>query len=94
MPDLLYFVAEQVDGQRTYDEIAERVSEKLGKQLAPDDTKMLVEEKLRPLGVVAGPEGEQPQGQKLDPMLALKLRTAVIPKDVIHAVTSVLYPFF
>jgi len=55
---------------------------------------MLVEEKLRPLGVVAGPEGEQPQGQKLDPMLALKLRTAVVPKDVIHALTSVFYPFF
>jgi putative peptide zinc metalloprotease protein len=94
MPDLLYIVAEQVDGQRGYDEIAERVSEKIGKQIAPDDAKMLVEEKLRPLGVIAGPQGEQPQVQKLDPMLALKLRTAVVPKRFVRALTTVFYPFF
>lgn len=94
MPDLLYFVADELDGQRSYDEIAERVSEKIGKQIAPDDARMLVEEKLRPLGVVAGPQGEQPEMQKLDPMLALKLRTAVVPKSVIRAVTSIFYPFY
>jgi putative peptide zinc metalloprotease protein len=94
MPDLLYFVAEELDGQRGYDQIAERVSEKLGKQIAPDDAKMLVEQKLRPLGVVAGPQGEQPQLQKLDPMLALKLRTAVVPKSVVRGLTSIFYPFF
>jgi putative peptide zinc metalloprotease protein len=94
MPDLLYFVAEELDGQRGFDQIAERVSEKLGKQIAPDDAKMLVEQKLRPLGVVAGPQGEQPQLQKLDPMLALKLRTAVVPKSVVRALTSIFYPFF
>lgn len=94
MPDLLYFVAEEVDGQKSYDQIAERVSEKLGKQIGPDDAKFLVEEKLRPLGVIAGPEGEQPEVQKLDPMLALKLRTAVIPKGVVRALTTIFYPFF
>jgi putative peptide zinc metalloprotease protein len=94
MPDLLYIVAEEVDGQRSYDEIAERVSEKIGKEIAPDDAKMLVEEKLGPLGVIAGPQGEQPQVQKLDPMLALKLRTAVVPKGVVRALTTIFYPFY
>jgi putative peptide zinc metalloprotease protein len=94
MPDLLYFVAEELDGQQGYDQIAERVSEKLGKQLGPDDAKMLVEEKLVPLGIVAGPEGEQPQLQKLDPMLALKLRRGVVPRRLVRALTSIFYPFF
>jgi putative peptide zinc metalloprotease protein len=94
MPGLLNAVAEELDGQRGYDEIAERVSEKLGKGVSAENVQFLVEQKLWPLGVVTGPNGEQPQMVKADPLLALKFRTAIIPKSVVRALTTVFKPFF
>jgi putative peptide zinc metalloprotease protein len=96
MPTLLYAVAEELDGRRGYDELAERISEKLEKQISADNVQFLVAEKLAPLGVVALPEAAagQQRVQKLDPMLALKLKTAVVPKGVIRAVTTIFYPLF
>jgi putative peptide zinc metalloprotease protein len=94
MPQLLYVVAEEVDGRRGFGEIAERVAEKLDKGVSADNVEFLVDKKLRPLGVVAGPQGEQPQVQKVDPLLALKLRTAVVPKSVTRTITTLFYPLF
>jgi putative peptide zinc metalloprotease protein len=94
LPALLYFVAEEIDGTRSYGEIAEGVTQKLGKRVSDEQVQVLVEEKLWPLGVVAGAGGEQPQNRKLDPLLALKLRTAVVPKGVTRAITTAFLPFF
>ena len=94
MPALLYAVAEEIDGQRGYAEIGDRVSEKIGRGVNAEAAQLLVDEKLRPLGVVAGPNGEQPQMQKLDPLLALKLKTAVVPRNVTRAITTVFQFFF
>jgi putative peptide zinc metalloprotease protein len=94
LPALLYAVAEEVDGKRRYDELAERLSEKLGKGVSADNVQFLVEQKLWPLGVVTGPNGEQPQMVKADPLLALRFRTAIIPKGVVRALTTVFTPFF
>ena len=94
LPKLLYFVAESADGRRTYEQIAERVTEAAGQGVAADDIRYLVDEKLRPLGVLAQADGSSPQAQKADPFLALKLRTALVPERVVHAITSIFYPFF
>jgi len=94
MPELLYLVAEQIDGKRDYGAIAEGVSEKLGRGVSAENVQTLVEEKLWPLGILAGPGGEQPEVQKLDPLLALKLRTAVIPKSFTKTLTTLFYPLF
>ena len=94
MPPLLYFVAEEVDGRRGYAEIAERVSEKLERGVSAGNVEYLAEEKLRPLGVLAGADGAQPSVQKVDPLLALKFRTAVVPSWLTRALTTVFYPFF
>jgi putative peptide zinc metalloprotease protein len=94
MPELLYLVAEQIDGQRDYGAIAEGVSEQLGRTVTAENAQTLVEEKLWPLGVLAGPGGEQPQVQKVDPLLALKLRTAVVPKSLTKTLTTLFYPLF
>ena len=94
LPALLYLVAESVDGRRTYAEIAARVTEASGRGVAPEDAQFLVDEKLRPLGVVAGADGESPQLRKADPLLALKFRVALVPERVVHAITSAFYPFF
>ena len=94
MPPLLYAIAEEIDGRRDYDQLAERAGEKLGKGISADNVQFLVEQKLWPLGVVTGPNGEQPQMVKADPLLALKFRTAIIPKGVVRALTNVFKPFF
>jgi putative peptide zinc metalloprotease protein len=94
MPELLYLVAEQIDGKCDYGAIAEAVSEKLGRGVSPENVQTLVEEKLWPLGILAGPGGEQPQVQKLDPLLALKLRTAVVPRSFTRVLTTLFYPLF
>jgi putative peptide zinc metalloprotease protein len=94
LPAILYHVAESVDGQRTYAEIAERVTEATGRGLGPEEIQYLVDEKLRPLGVVAGADGQSPELKKADPLLALKFRVSVVPERVVHAITNVFYPFF
>jgi putative peptide zinc metalloprotease protein len=94
LPKLLYFVAESADGKRSYEQIAERVTEATGRGVSGDDISFLVNEKLRPLGVLAQADGSSPQAQKADPMLALKFRAALVPEGAVRAITTVFYPFF
>jgi putative peptide zinc metalloprotease protein len=94
MAELLYLVAEEIDGRRTYDEIAERVTERFQRGLDSEMIRTLAEEKLVPLGVVASPDGEEQELKKIDPLLALKFRAAVVPERLVNAVTTVFKPLF
>jgi putative peptide zinc metalloprotease protein len=94
LPRLLYVIAEQADGNHDYDQIAEVVTEELKRQVSGDDIRYLADEKLRPLGVLASPDGESPQLKKIDPLLALKFRAKVVPERAVRAVTGVFYPLF
>jgi putative peptide zinc metalloprotease protein len=94
LPAILYHVAESIDGRRKYGAIAERVTEATGRGLGPEEIEYLVDEKLRPLGVVASADGQGPELKKADPLLALKFRVAIVPERVVHAITSVFYPLF
>src|SRR2546423_2057004 len=91
---ILYTVAEQIDGRRTVDEIARTVSERLGRELAPDDLQYLIDEKLLPLGIVQSPGQKVEAVNGLDPLLALKLKTAVVPERLVAAITTVFRPLF
>ena len=94
LPQWLYAVAEELDGERDLDEIAARVSARLGRGFSADDVEYLIEQRLRPLGVLAQPDGSRPEFAKPDPLLGLKFRTAVVPKRLVRALTSVFYPCF
>jgi putative peptide zinc metalloprotease protein len=94
LPQLLYMLAEEIDGRSSYDEIGDRLSQRFRRGLSPDNVRFLVDEKLRPLGVVTQADGSSPQLQKLDPLLALKFRAAVVPERVVNAITTVLRPLF
>jgi putative peptide zinc metalloprotease protein len=91
---LLYLVAEAVDGQRGYAEIGDHVSEQIGRGLDAEGAKMLVDEKLRPLGVVAQADGSAPELNKVDPLLALRMKTGVVPERVVNALTTIFRPLF
>jgi putative peptide zinc metalloprotease protein len=94
LPALLYLVAESVDGRRTYEEIAARVTEASGRGVGAEDVQFLIEKKLAPLGIVVGPDGQVAAAQKADPFLALKFKVALVPESVVRSVTTVFYPFF
>jgi putative peptide zinc metalloprotease protein len=95
MAELLYLVAEEIDGTKGYEEIGARVTEKFERGLDAEMTKMLVEEKLRPLGVVATPDGEaDAELKKIDPLLALKFKAAVVPEWLVNSVTTIFRPLF
>jgi putative peptide zinc metalloprotease protein len=91
---VLYAIAAAIDGRRSIPELAAHVSERLDRELAPDDLAYVLEEKLQPLGVVASPGEPVAAARGLDPLLALKLKTAVVPERAVNAITTVFRPLF
>ncbi len=94
LTQLLYFVAKEVDGERDFARIAEKVTEEFGRTVSAENIKFLVENKLRPIGVLAAADGTSPKLKKSDPMLALNFRTGLVPERAVLAVTSLFYPLF
>src|SRR5438132_3387558 len=91
---LLYLIAELSDGERTNEEIAAGASEAIQRGVSADNVRQLVDERLRPLGVIAGADGSEPELQKADPLLALKLRAALVPERVVNAITKAFKPLY
>ncbi len=87
---LLYTVLEAVDGRRSFDEIGVVVSVALGRELTGENARMLVDSKLRPLGLVRLSDGSEPEVRKANPLLALRFRWVVSDPAVTRRIT---YPF-
>jgi putative peptide zinc metalloprotease protein len=85
---LLYAVLEAVDGSRGYDAIARDVSASVGRDLHPDDVRMLVDERLRPFGLVLRPDGTHATMRKSNPLLALRARFVVSKPEVTRRITA------
>ena len=94
LPRLLYLVAASSDGSRSYGQIAEAVTEQFGRGVSADNVQTLVDSKLRPLGVLAAPDGSSLKLERPNPLLALNFKTAVIPPALVNAVTTVFRPWF
>jgi putative peptide zinc metalloprotease protein len=93
MKRLLFLVAEELDGRRDYKAIADEATDRYGVRLRPDQAEVLVD-RLRALGVAAGENGATPAGRKVDPLIALKLRAAVVPTRVVERIATVFAPLF
>src|SRR5215212_10882599 len=52
LPELLYVVLDSLGPKRGYDDVADSVADRFGAQLDPEDARFLVDEKLKPLGLV------------------------------------------
>jgi putative peptide zinc metalloprotease protein len=91
---LLYLIAELADGTHTDEEIAAAVSEAIKRGVSGDNVRELVDAKLRPLGVLAAADGSSPQLKKLDPLLALRMRVAVVPQSLVNRIAKVFHPLF
>ena len=91
---LLYQVACLADGERDYEAIAREMTEAIGRGVSADNVRTLVEDKLRPLGILAQADGSSPPMEKPDPLLALRFRRAVIPEHLSLRVASLFKPLF
>jgi putative peptide zinc metalloprotease protein len=97
---LLYLLAASVDGQRNQAQVAEVLSAKLGKIVQAEHVAFLVDNRLRPVGIIsADPDDEQahakpPMAVKADPLLALKFRVGVVPERVVWRIAGVFAPMF
>jgi putative peptide zinc metalloprotease protein len=78
---LLYATLREIDGGRTPAEVAAAVSASTGRTVSADNVRQLVDQKLRPQGLVALPDGSQPQLKKRNPLLGLHLRRVVTDPD-------------
>jgi putative peptide zinc metalloprotease protein len=94
LPSLLYSVAAKADGKHTFDEIAAELTEEIKRGVDGDNVKFLVEEKLRPMGVLAQADGSSPSSEQADPFLALKFRATVVPDSASNAVGTAFKPLF
>jgi putative peptide zinc metalloprotease protein len=94
MAPLLFALADEIDGTRTYNDIAEALSHRIERGVTGEMAEMLIEEQLRPLGIVAPADGSEPELNRVDPLLALKFRTKVVPERFTAAITKVFQPLF
>ncbi|MFL6161817.1 MAG: hypothetical protein ACJ74U_06270 [Jatrophihabitantaceae bacterium] len=85
---LLYLLLEAVDGHRNYAEIATGVSAAFGRSISADNARALVEDKLRPLGLIRLPDGAEPEVRKANPLLALRFRWVVSNPAVTRRITA------
>src|SRR3954464_7390621 len=85
---LLYAVLEAIDGERSAEQIARLVSATTDSELHADDITMLVDEKLRPPGLVLGRDGTHPPLERANPLLALRARFVVSKPEITRRITA------
>jgi putative peptide zinc metalloprotease protein len=85
---LLYAVLEAIDGQRGPQEVARAVSQSTGRTVSPSNVETLVDEQLRPLGLLVRPDGSEPELKRSNPLLGLRLRYSVTDPERTQRLTA------
>src|SRR4051812_37306695 len=91
---LLYAVLDAVDGMRDADAVAAAASQACGRGLAAEDVMTLVDQRLRPMGLVLMADGTQPEFTKANPLLALRPKFVVSKPHLTRRVTAPFAPLF
>lgn len=94
LTDLLHMVAVESNGTKTMAQIAEAVSVGFGQNVNEDNVRQLVDENLRPLGVLADASGRSPEVAPPDPLLGLKFRCTLLSARGTRFLTSLFTPLF
>ena len=98
LTELLYRVAEQIDGERTLEEIGARVTERTNWIVSADHVRRLIQTKLIPLRLVATAHGQSYGSAAGEPRahgpLGVNMRRKVIGPRIIDPITTVLQVLF
>ncbi|MFI0467097.1 hypothetical protein ACH347_23700 [Saccharopolyspora sp. 5N102] len=94
---LLYLAAAGLDGRRSFAELAARLSGESERAITAGQVFFLVENRLRPAGIVAvsesgAPPEKIPKGR--DRLLALKFRVALVPERTVAVIARIFQPLF
>ena len=98
--ELLFRIAEQADGARTLDEIAERVTATTDWLVTGSDVRHLIEQRLLPIGLIVGPAGAETSAEitaaraEARSPYAIHMRMKTIGPRVIDPITRVLQYLF
>ncbi|MFN0090163.1 MAG: AAA family ATPase [Acidimicrobiales bacterium] len=86
---LLHCIAALLDGARTLEQVAAAASDAFERELTADNVRYVIETKLRPLGLIAGPApGPPPRGPA--PLLALRAKTTLLRAPAVRTVAGAL----
>jgi putative peptide zinc metalloprotease protein len=93
---LLYLVAANLDGRRDLGQVAALLCAELGRVVQAEQVSYLIENRLRPVGIVAtDPDAGTPTiAMTSDPLLALKFRVGVVPERAVWHIAGVFGPMF
>jgi len=93
---LLYLVVSAIDGERTTSEIADQVTDGLGRAVSVGNIEYLLTHKLAPLGLLATADPAGPAGPpRADAgLLTLKLRRTIVPAAGVRVLAGVFRPLF
>ncbi len=100
LPPLLYVLAATLDTQRDLAQVAGVLSTEFGKVVLPEQVTYLINNRLRPVGIVAAdPQTAQAavvptMAIKSDPLLAFKFRIGVIPERMVWRISGLFQPMF
>jgi putative peptide zinc metalloprotease protein len=94
MPRLAYLVLRHLDGRRDLRAVTALVSAEHGQRLGEDGARFLLDHKLAPLGLVTedGAGGTDRPSPRAKPLLALNMRSALIPARVVRPIARLLAP--
>jgi putative peptide zinc metalloprotease protein len=85
---LLYALAEVIDGQRDTAQLADALSERIGRSVSDDNVRLLVGEKLRPARLLKDAQGKDPKVRKANPLLALRCKLKLADEARTNRVTA------
>ncbi|MCW2500293.1 MAG: hypothetical protein JWN87_1969 [Frankiales bacterium] len=85
---LLYQLLEELDGGRTVEEVAAALSARVDKSLDADDVAYLLEDKLRPLGLLVSLDGTEAVAPKANPLLGLRCKVVVSDPAITRRITA------
>jgi putative peptide zinc metalloprotease protein len=100
LPRLLYLLVASLDGQRDLVQVAGVLSAEFGKVVQADQVAYLIDNRLRPAGIVAADPAQVQAGAaskikvKPDPLLALKFRVGVVPEWMVWRIAGIFQPMF
>lgn len=94
MSRLLYVLAEHARPGRSLEEIGRGAGAELQLNIRPEQVQYVLEQKLHPLGLVAGADGSEPKLERIDPLLALRFRVGVVRPRAVQAIAAPLAVLF